>query len=85
MDIYEERQKNEGFDEDNDIRDKYLPNMTETQELDNISLVYHIGYDEIATKALLSNLYEKYIKDIEMDFDYITIKENKNIYILYNY
>lgn len=84
IDIYEETERNEGFDDDNDIRDTYLPNMTETQELDNISLVYHIGYDEIATKALLSNLYEKYIKNIEMDFDYITIKENKNIYILYN-
>lgn len=84
LDIYEEKQKNVAFDEDNDIRDTYLPNMMETNELDNISVLYNMGYKEISTQALLDNLYQNHIKGIEMDFDYISIKENKNIYILYN-
>lgn len=84
LDIYEEKQKNEGFDEDNDIRDTYLPTYMETTELENISVLYNMGYKEISTQALLDNLYQNYIKEIEMDFDYISIKENRNIYILYN-
>lgn len=81
--IYDKIIKNEGCDDDY-IREKYLPNYIETNELENISVVYNAGYRKSSTQALLDNLYQNYIKGIEMDFDYISIKENKNIYILYN-
>lgn len=75
---------NDAYDELNNIYTfDYLYDEEIGNKLCNINIAYKLGYDELVRNASI-NVFEKILNDFEINYDYISIKEKNNIYVLYN-
>lgn len=66
---------------------KYGLFYDECNELDiklhNINIAYKLNYDVLVRNTTM-NVFEKIANDFEINFDYISLKENNNVYVLHN-
>lgn len=67
---------------DNDeLNNKYSEIVSE--KLKYIYVAHRLGYDDL-TRNTIMNLFGKILTDFEMDYNYFSLKESNNIYVLYN-
>jgi hypothetical protein len=52
-------------------------------KLGNINIAYKLGYNELVRNTTM-NIFEKIANDFDINYDYISLKENNNIYVLHN-
>lgn len=52
-------------------------------KLHHINVAFKLGYDVLVRNTTM-NVFEKIANDFEINFDYISLKENNNVYVLHN-
>lgn len=82
-DVIETTIKEENTDID-DIKNKYYKMTLDNDELEHISIAYNIGYQNLAINTLLSWIKEEIFHTMQINFDYITLREDDDLYVLFN-
>lgn len=54
-----------------------------SEKLEYIYVAHKLGYEDL-TRNTIMNIFEKILLDFEIDFNYISFKEDNNVFVLYN-
>lgn len=74
----------EAYDElNNKYNFNYNHSLEISEKLEYIYVAHKLGYGDL-TRNLTMNIFKKILNDFDFNFDYISLKEDNNIYVLYN-
>lgn len=75
---------NDAYNELCDTYDfKYSKVRDYIKKINIINIAYQLGYIDLARDSTI-NIFSKILKDFEINYDYISLKNDDNIYVFYN-